>query len=174
MNRFSRLPRTSTRSATAADLTQCSRHRAPVRRFGRAGALVVLIALACDAAPGGGPPVLELANDTIQLGPGVSLLDVNVGRSADGDFDPAMVEAHTGDIVRFVSEDNGGHAIVFESTALAADVREFLERSAQMRSPPLITSGASWVVTLEDAPAGDYPFRCSTHGESGRLSVAAR
>lgn len=140
----------------------------------RAGALVVLAAAACDAVPGSGPPVLELANDTIQLESGVSLIDITVRRSAEGDFDPAVAEAQTGDVVRFVAEDNGGHAIVFESTSLASDVREFLERTAQMRSPPLITSGASWVVTLAGAPAGDYPFRCSTHGESGRLTVAAR
>jgi plastocyanin len=129
---------------------------------------------ACEAPPDSGPRMLELANDTILLEEGVSLVDVKVRRSAEGDFDPAAVEAHTGDVVRFVADDNGGHAIVFESTALAGDVREWLERTGQLRSPPLITSGASWVVTLDGAPAGDYPFRCSTHSASGRLSVAAR
>lgn len=148
--------------------------RAPVRRIARTGALVVLGAVACDAVPGSGPPVLELANDTIQLESGVSLIDIAVRRTAEGDFDPAAVQAHPADVVRFVAEDNGGHAIVFESTSLPAEVREFLERTAQMRSPPLITSGSSWVVTLAGAPVGEYPFRCSTHGESGRLSVAAR
>lgn len=156
-------------------MTQCRRCRAPARRIGRVGALAVLVAAAaCDEVPGtGGPRVLELANDTIQLGEGVTLVEVTVRRSAEGDFDPAAVEAQSGDVVRFVAEDNGGHAIVFESTALAADAREYLERTGQMRSPPLITSGSSWVVTLDGAPAGDYPFRCTTHGESGRLVVAA-
>lgn len=117
--------------------------------------------------------MLELANDTIQLAEGVTLVDVTVRRSAEGDFDPAAVEARSGDVVRFIADDNGGHAIVFENTALGADARDYLERTGQMRSPPLIASGSSWVVTLEGAPAGDYPFRCTTHGESGRLSVTA-
>lgn len=155
-------------------MKQCSSCRAPVRRLARAGALVVLAAAACDSMPGSGPPVLELANDTIQLGSGVSVVDVDIVRSAEGEFDPRVVEADTGDIVRFIAGDNGGHAIVFESSSLSAGVRDFLERTAQMRSPPLIASGSSWVVTLEGAPAGDYPFRCSTHGETGRLNVAAR
>lgn len=142
----------------------------------RAGAFVVLLLVAaCEAAPGDeGPRVLELANDTIRLDAGVSLVELLVRRSAEGDFEPAAVAADTGDVVRFVADDNGGHAIVFESTALAADVRDYLERTGQMRSPPLITSGSSWVVTLAGAPAGEYPFRCSTHNASGRLSVAAR
>jgi plastocyanin len=130
---------------------------------------------ACEAAPEDeGPRVLELANDTIRLDVGVALLDVTVRRGTEGDFEPASVEARTGDVVRFVAADNGGHALVFESTALAADAREFLERTGQLRSPPLITSGSSWVVTLAGAPAGHYPFRCSTHSTTGRLIVGAR
>jgi plastocyanin len=117
--------------------------------------------------------VLELANDTIQLGGDVTLVEVTVRRSAEGDFDPAAVEARGGDVVRFTADDNGGHAIVFENTALGADAHAWLERTGQMRSPPLIASGSSWVVTLDGAPGGDYPFRCTTHGESGRLSVTA-
>lgn len=118
--------------------------------------------------------MLELANDTIQLQEGVSLVDISVRRGEDGDFEPAAAQAAPGDVVRFTAEDNAGHALVFESNSLAADAREFLERTGQMRGPPLIEEGSSWVVTLEGAPAGEYPFRCSTHNAAGRLSVAAR
>ena len=137
---------------------------------------MLALVLSCDDVPGvdAGPRTLELANDTIQLEQGVSLVEVEVRRAADGDFDPAAPEAHPGDVIRFAAADNGGHAIVFESTALAADARDWLERTGQMRSPPLITSGAAWVVTLDGAPPGDYPFLCSTHGTRGRLTVSAR
>jgi plastocyanin len=157
-------------------LKQYGTLRAPARHPARAGALVVLaVCAACDSAPGeAGRRVLELANDTIRLEAGVSLVDVNVRRGADGDFEPATIEAQTGDVVRFIAADNGGHAIVFESTALASDVREYLESTGQMRSPPLITSGSSWVVALDGAPGGAYPFRCSTHNATGRLTVGAR
>jgi plastocyanin len=149
-------------------------YRAPVRHLARAGALAVLVLAACDKVPGVGPQVLELANDTIRLADGVELVEIEVRRGEGGDFEPAAVSAHTGDVVRFLAEDNGGHALVFESTALTPDVREYLESTGQMRSPPLITTGSAWVVTLDGAPAGEYPFRCSTHSASGRLSVTAR
>ena len=161
-------------------MSYCSNRRAPARRLARAGALAVLapalVAIAaCEAVPGtDGPRVIELANDTIRLEEGVTLVEIVARRSDDGDFDPASAQAQTGDVVQFTAGDNGGHAIVFESTALAADAREFMERTMQMRSPPLIEDGSSWVVTLEGAPAGEYPFRCTTHNTSGRLSVAAR
>jgi hypothetical protein len=29
------------------------------------------------------------------------------------------------------------------------------------------------VITLESAPAGEYPFRCTTHNASGGLTVGA-
>ncbi|HSJ31841.1 MAG TPA: plastocyanin/azurin family copper-binding protein [Longimicrobiales bacterium] len=137
---------------------------------------MLALVVSCDDAPGvdPGPRTLELANDTIRLEQGVTLVEVEVRRAADGDFDPAAIEAHTGDVVRFAATDNGGHAIVFESTALATDARDWLERTGQMRSPPLITSGSAWVVTLDGAPPGDYPFLCSTHSARGRLTVSAR
>jgi plastocyanin len=131
--------------------------------------------VACDAGAGGeGPRVLELAHDTIQLEAGVSLIEVAVGRGADGEIEPAAVAAKTGDIVRFAATDHGGHAIVFDGPSLDAAARDYLERTAQLRGPPLITKDAAWVVTLEGAPPGDYPFRCTTHNATGRLTVAAR
>ena len=166
----------STRSATADELTSCSSWRAPVRQFTRVGALVLLATAAgCERAPDEADPrVLELTHDTIQLAEGVSLVDVAVRRDAGGDFEPASVEAKTGDVVRFTAGDDGGHAIVFDGAALTGSAREYLERTGQLRSPPLIARGSAWVITLDGAPAGEYPFRCSTHDSSGRLTVAAR
>lgn len=152
------------------------RTAAPARLILGAGA--VLIALgACDSVRDGigddGPRVLELTHDTIRLADGVRLVDVEVKRGAAGDFEPAAVAARTGDVVRFTAADHGGHAIVFEATTLPQPARDFLQRTGQMRSPPLITSGAAWVITLDGAPAGEYPFRCTTHDTAGRLSVTA-
>jgi plastocyanin len=155
--------------------------RAGVFLFGRSGALLTLLfaLTACDRVPGigggdEGPRVLELDHDTIRLEGGVRLIDVAVRRQADGDFDPAHVEARQGDVIRFTSEDRAGHAITFVGAELPADTHEFLDRTGQMRSPPFITDGASWVITLESAPPGEYPFHCTTHDVRGRLTVTAR
>jgi plastocyanin len=132
---------------------------------------------ACErVVPAGddGPRVLELAHDTIRLEAGVRLVEVAVRREAGGEFHPVRVEARVGDVIRFTADDNAGHAIAFVGAALQPDVRAFLQTRAQLRSPPLIAKGAAWVLTLDGAPPGDYPFHCSTHNTAGRLTVVAR
>ena len=101
--------------------------------------------------PGTGPAVLELAADTVQL--------------------PDSIVAHPGDVVRFTAGDGATHALAFDGASLAAEARTFLERTSQMRSPPLITEGATWIISLADAPAGTYRFRCLTHNAAGALTV---
>jgi plastocyanin len=139
--------------------------------------VLVLLAASCDrVAPGSddGPRIIELAHDTIRLEAGVRLVEVRVARGASGEFEPDPVQAGSGDYVRFTADDRGGHAIVFAGALLQPDAREFLQRTGQLRSPPLITAGASWVITLDGAPAGEYPFHCTTHDAAGTLTVAPR
>lgn len=150
---------------------------APARQFVRVGAFLILAGAlsACDRVPGvDGPRVLELLNDTIQLADSVRLVEVTVERSAAGDFEPASIEARSGDVIRFTAADRGGHAISFDGARLDAGARQFLERTGQLRSPPLITTDAAWIITLDDAPPGQYPFRCTTHGAQGVLLVSER
>ncbi|HSJ25101.1 MAG TPA: plastocyanin/azurin family copper-binding protein [Longimicrobiales bacterium] len=142
--------------------------------------LVLLAAVALPACEGGvgggeaGPRVLELTHDTIRLESGVTLVEVEIRRGADGEFDPARVEARQGDVVRFTSGDRAGHAVAFLGGELAPGLREFLESTGQLRSPPFVDEGSSWVITLDGAPAGEYPFHCTTHNVRGHLSISAR
>lgn len=150
---------------------------APARTITRVGAILMLVAIAtaCDREPGTeGPRVVELLHDTIQLADSVRLVDVTVERTADGDFDPASIQARTDDLVRFTAKDAGGHAIMFDGGRLDDAARDFLENSGQLRSPPLITADAAWIITLAGAPPGQYPFRCTTHSAEGLLTVTAR
>jgi plastocyanin len=149
---------------------------APARRIARAGALFFLLLSACDREGGAdaGPRVLELTHDTIQLPDSVKLIDVKVRREASGDFEPASLQARQNDMVRFTAADRAGHAIAFDGATLAADARAYLERTGQLRGPPLITTDAAWVITLDGAPAGQYPFRCVTHDLAGTLTVTPR
>jgi plastocyanin len=148
---------------------------APARRFAGAGAcFVCVVSAACDRVPvGGGPPTVELSQETVRLDPGVGLHDVVVRREQGGEFHPARLQARQGDVVRFTTEDRGGHAIVFGPT-LDPAARSFLEQSGQLRSPPLIETGASWVITFADAPPGEYPFHCTTHNVAGVLTLTPR
>jgi hypothetical protein len=42
-----------------------------------------------------------------------------------------------------------------------------------MRGPPLLSEGSAWVVSLSDAPPGEYPFGCTMHGGRGVIRVGA-
>jgi plastocyanin len=150
---------------------------ASARQCARAGAVLILACAGCDrAAPprDEGPRVLELAHDTIRLPAGVSLKQIDVARRDGGEFEPATIQARQGDMVRFTARDRGSHAIVFDGAALDSVARDYLERTGQLRGPPLITTDAAWIITLDGAPPGEYPFRCTTHDASGRLQVSAR
>ena len=132
--------------------------------------------LACDNAPFVGDKkdrTLELAADTIDVPQGSDLHDVAVTTNAQRkDFEPPQVQAKPGDFLRFTTGDSRTHAIVFEVTD--ANARSFLESSGQLRSPPLVTNGASWVIALKGAPPGTYNFRCLMHNDAGTLTVAAQ
>jgi plastocyanin len=150
---------------------------APVRHLLRIGAALVLALAACDRvalSEDEPPPILELAHDTIQLAAGVKLHEVRVERTDSGEFHPGTIDASTGDVVRFAAHDRGSHAIAFDGNRLDPAARSWLDATGQMRSPPLIAAGSTWIITLEDAPPGEYPFRCATHDVGGRLRVSGR
>jgi plastocyanin len=156
---------------------RCNRSFAPAHYlYSCAGVFVLLLlASACDRGALAGDKkdrTLELANDTIELPAGIDLHDVTVRTGEQHrDFDPSQSQARPGDYLRFTIDDTRTHAIVFEP--VTPEQRQFLESTGQLRSPPLITKGASWVIALKNAPVGQYPFRCLVHNDVGQLTVAA-
>lgn len=143
----------------------------------RAGLLFLACATvlgACEPpAPGQGPE-LELEDGAVRLEPGARVHEILVSGGGAGEFEPASIRAHPGDVVRFTAGDARTHALVFRSAELAVAVREFLDASYQLRGPPLISPGTAWVVSLAEAPLGSYPFTCLTHGGEGVVSVEPR
>jgi plastocyanin len=140
-----------------------------------AGAFVLLLfATACDnGLIEKKDRTLELAADTIDVPEGIDLHDIKVATDAQSrDFEPDNLTAAPGDYVRFTTADSRTHAIVFE--VAAGDTRTFLESTGQLRSPPLVNNGASWVLALDKAPVGTYVFRCLMHQHSGQLTIATR
>ena len=147
---------------------------------GRPGAFLFSVLVAAALAACGGDRRgnaaathrLPLGADTIELGAGVTVHDVRLGGDAAGaGIHPETVTARVGDILRFVAADARGYAVSFGDSTLAPVTRAFLERTHQLRGPPLITTGATWVISLEGAPAGRYPFRSLTRDAAGLLVV---
>lgn len=151
-------------------------------RLRSAGTFVLVPALAlvvgaCERqtdAAAAGPRVLELDSASLLLPDSVRLATVQLDRGLPADLEPADVAVRAGDIVRFQARDAAAHAIAFEGDGLSPDARRFLETTGQMRSPPLVGRGNAWVLSFAGAPAGVYPFRCATHGATGRVVVQPR
>jgi plastocyanin len=129
---------------------------------------MLLAAAGCRPEGGEPAPVLELAGDTIRLERGVRLHEFRLLTTG---IEPQRAEARRGDVVRFTAADVQGHAIRFDAQALSAEARAFLDDTDQLSGPPLLGSGAAWVITLEGAPPGEYPFLCISHETRAVLIV---
>jgi plastocyanin len=139
----------------------------------RSGVFLVLLALAapgCNNADGGGE-TLVLDSGEVQVDGVVHEVAVG-GAGARDSLAPATLGIHPGDAVRFVNRDRRPHALAFIADSLAAPIREYLERTRQLRGPPLVSEGAAWIVVLEEAPPGRYPFHCRSHDAAGVLIVS--
>ncbi len=115
---------------------------------------------------------LPLGADTIDLGSDVTVHEVRLGgEPAGAGIHPDTLTARVGDVLRFVAADARGYAVTFGDSTLPPAARDFLERTRQLRGPPLISTGASWVVSLKDAPPGRYPFHSLTRDAAGVVRV---
>lgn len=86
-----------------------------------------------------------------------------------GRFDPAIIEAHAGDSLRFVNGMDGPHNIQFVVDSMPAPMRAVLERAmpgdkiGPLSSPLLIDNGEAYGFRIPDLEPGPYPFFCLPH-----------
>lgn len=73
--------------------------------------------------------------------------------------EPATTEIPPGALVEFVSTGRLVRMVAFREEELAAGPAEFLRRTDQLRSAPLVMDDARFVVSFREAPPGRYPFR---------------
>jgi len=148
---------------------------APARSLAeRAGALVLALTAvaACESAPGTQQrATLQVGDTTIDLGGIVTVHDVSVAQMTRGDFDPPSVTAHPGDVLHFQTVDMRTHALAFDEDLLQPEVRTALAQKQQLRSPPLVTEGTSWIVSLDGVPPGTYRITCLTHNAPFTIQV---
>lgn len=129
-----------------------------------------MLLLGCERpAVGGGNRTLELDGDTITIQAGVTLHDVALKAVQSSDFLPARIRAKPGDIVRFTSTDARMHGLSIH--APTPEATSALLASGQQRSPPLVTRGQAWVVSLKNLPAGKYDVSCISHAGAFTLVI---
>ncbi len=112
--------------------------------------------------------------DTIALPAGARIHDIDVRVHDDAEFAIERVEARPGDVLRFTTGDGRGHALAFDAAVLTDSAATFLERTGQLRGPPLLSTGATWIVDLKDAPIGPYRVICLVHERSVDIDVLGR
>lgn len=125
--------------------------------------LLAGVLLGCQA-PEVKPSDPEL-REALDLSADVAIHRVNVGgRGGEVRFVPRRLEVAQGAVVQFLLTDRRLHVIRFAEDELDAEARDFLRRTEQARSPPLVDPGARFVVSFKDAPPGEYPFESEGHG----------
>jgi plastocyanin len=125
----------------------------------------------CENSPLRREKTIDIGDDTVTLAKGVRIVDVRVGGQANPEFEPPAARARPGDVVRFTTADSRTHLLEFDAAALPPAAEQRLRSKVQLRSPPLLTQGVAWIVSLDSLPAGEYPFRCLTHDAAGRLTL---
>lgn len=88
--------------------------------------------------------------------------------------DPEQLVVEEGDLVSFESADGFVHEIRFELDSLDLEQRTFLTDLRQDISPPLVARGSRFVVTLEGAPYGRYPYVMQGNRAPGRGVLVVR
>jgi len=127
--------------------------------------LLALVAAGCGDSPEAGPEQEVLGARALGLADGARLHRVILGgRGSDEHVLPARIRASRGDGVEFVTVDHRVHTVWFPPDSLTAEALAFLISTEQEESPPLLRRGSRFVLVLEDAPAGRYPFISQGHG----------
>ena len=86
-------------------------------------------------------------------------------------LEPREVVIEAGAFVEFVTTDWRVHEVIFALDSLSREAREFLERTDQVASPPLLQRESRFVVWFDGAPAGRYPFVVEGNTSPGRGAV---
>jgi len=86
------------------------------------------------------------------------------GRGSDEHVLPGRTVASPGDAVEFVTVDHRIHTVSFLRDSLSSEAWDYLVSTGQEASLPLLSRGSRFLVRLEGAPLGRYPFLSQGHG----------
>lgn len=108
----------------------------------------------------------------LDLDPGRNVHTVTLGGHGEREHVvPPRVRVARDDVVQFVAVDGRIHTVTFLADSVAPEAARFLERTGQIRSPPLLDRDARFVLTFEGAPAGAYPYLSRGPGGEARGEV---
>jgi len=132
----------------------------------RVRSLLVLLAglAACGPDPELRPD--QRLQDEIGLSPRDEVHRIAISGGEREEAEPREVTVPPDAYVEFVTTDAWVHEVRFELDSLDGPARDFLERTDQQDSPPMVNADSRFLVSMRGAPAGRYPFRVEGNGES--------
>lgn len=131
-------------------------------------AATFLAAGSCEPPPDPDTLPDDLLRAELGLTPADRVHRVKLSGGETEHADPVMVSIEPGSHVEFVTADWLIHEVIFETDSVRGARWDFLERTDQTASPPLIDRESRYVLTFVGAPAGRYPYRIEGNGGPGR------
>lgn len=81
-------------------------------------------------------------------------------------FEPAKIEVHRGDVVRFIQDDVVPHNVEFKDTPAGAEL------GSAVMGPFLLEKGATYEVRIDERFApGTYDYVCTPHAPLGMVAT---
>jgi len=96
------------------------------------------------------------------------------GRGSEHRVVPRRLEVSPGSVVEFLAVDGRVRTLEFPLDSLGGRAAEFLRRTGQEASPPLVDRRERFVLSLREAPPGRYPFRSRGSGGEGWGAIVVR
>lgn len=84
-------------------------------------------------------------------------------------FDPAVIRAAPGDVVRFVMAGTQPESVAFDATTATSEAAIFINANSLHHGVLLTDSGQAYDVSFTDAPPGRYPFVSVPHAIHGMV-----
>ena len=132
-----------------------------------------LIPLIGAVVLGAGTPQLNDAPRRNTDGPAENVVEVRMIDAGGGQwrFEPAGIDVHPGDLVRFIQDDVAPHNVEFK------DVPSGTQLGPAMMGPFLLRKGETYDVAIDDRFAlGEHKYVCTPHaplGMVGTINVVA-
>ena len=136
-----------------------------------AGLLLILVAGLASCGPD--PELMpdQRLQDELGFSPRDEVHRISITGGEQESVVPREVIVPDDAYVEFVTTDSWVHEVRFELDSLQRSARDFLERTDQVASPPMVNADSRFVVFMEDAPPGRYPFLVVGNGAPTRGAV---
>lgn len=90
-------------------------------------------------------------------------------------FEPANITVKNGDGIKFTTVSGGPHNVAFDPAKVAAAKAALMagmpEQMGELMGPMKMNAGEVYTISLNNVPAGKYPYNCTPHLSQGMVGT---